>query len=192
MKNVTLFLAALLTTLVMNAQTTYNLDWAVGINGPDASLTIESGDTVEWTWTDALPHSVTSLAGSAEAFDSGIITGLGNVYSYTFTVVGDNDYECVVHSNMFGTITVEPALSIEDKFAVNVNYFPNPVTTSLTVTSLISLDSYQVYDILGKQVQAGKLSAHVVDVDMSQLKTGVYFVKVQSGQLQKTMKVVKK
>lgn len=192
MKNVTLFLAALLTVAVMNAQTTYNLDWAVGINGPDASLTIETGDTVEWTWTDALPHSVTSLAGSAETFDSGIITGLGNVYSYTFTVEGVNDYDCVVHSNMFGTITVEQALSIDDKFAVNVNYFPNPVTNNLTVTSLISLDSYQVYDILGKQVQSGKLNAHVVDVDMSQLKTGVYFVKVQSGELEKTMKVVKK
>jgi Secretion system C-terminal sorting domain/Copper binding proteins, plastocyanin/azurin family len=192
MKNVTLFLVALLVTTIMNAQTTYNLDWAVGINGPDASLTIETGDTVEWTWTDALPHSVTSVAGSAETFDSGIITGLGNVYSYTFTVEGVNDYECVVHSNMFGTITVEQALSIDDKFAVNVNYFPNPVTRNLTVTSLISLDSYQVYDILGKQVQSGSLSAHVVDVDMSQLKTGVYFVKVQSGQLEKTMKVIKK
>jgi plastocyanin len=192
MKNVTLFLTAALVATVMNAQTTYNLDWAVGINGPDASLTIETGDTVEWTWTDALPHSVTSLAGSAESFDSGIITGLGTVYSYTFTVEGVNDYDCVVHSNMFGTITVEQALSIDDKFAVNVNYFPNPVTHSLTVTSLISLDSYQVYDILGKQVQTGTLNAHVVDVDMSQLKTGVYFVKVQSGELEKTMKVVKK
>lgn len=192
MKNVTLFLTAALVATVMNAQTTYNLDWAVGINGPDASLTIETGDTVEWTWTDALPHSVTTLAGSAESFDSGIITGLGTVYSYTFTVEGVNDYDCVVHSNMFGTITVEQALSIDDKFAVNVNYFPNPVTHSLTVTSLISLDSYQVYDILGKQVQTGTLNAHVVDVDMSQLKTGVYFVKVQSGELEKTMKVVKK
>lgn len=192
MKNVTLLLAVVLIATVMNAQTTYNLDWAVGINGPDASLTIETGDTVEWTWTDALPHSVTSLAGSAESFDSGIITGLGTVYSYTFTVEGVNDYDCVVHSNMFGTITVEQALSIDDKFAVNVNYFPNPVTHSLTVTSLISLDSYQVFDILGKQVQTGTLNAHVVDVDMSQLKTGVYFVKVQSGQLEKTMKVVKK
>lgn len=192
MKNVTLFLAAILTATVMNAQTTYHLDWAVGVNGPDASFTIEVGDTMEWTWADALPHSVTNIAGSAETFDSGIITGLGNVFSYTFTVVGVNDYECVVHSNMFGTITVEPALSIDDKFAVNVNYFPNPVTNNLTVTSLMSLDSFQVYDILGKQVQSGKLTSHVVDIDMSNLNTGVYFVKVQSGQLEKTMKVVKK
>lgn len=192
MKNVTLILTALLTATVLSAQTTYNLDWAVGINGPDASVTIEPGDTVEWTWTDALPHSVTSLEGSAESFDSGIFTGLGTTYSYTFTVVGTNDYDCVVHSNMFGTITVDNIASIEDKFAINVNYFPNPVTNKLTVTSLISLETYQVYDILGKQVQSGKVGANVLDVDMSQLKTGVYFVKVQSGQLQKTMKVVKR
>ncbi len=192
MKNVTFILAAMLVTVLTQAQTTYNLDWAVGINGPDASVTTEIGDTVEWTWTDALPHSVRSLSGSAEDFDSGIFTGLGTVYSYTFTVEGANDYDCEVHSSMFGTITVVQPLAIEDKFAVNVKYFPNPVTNNLTVTSLISLDAYQVYDILGKQVQAGSVDSNVADINMANLKTGVYFVKVQSGDLQKSFKVVKR
>ncbi len=193
MKNVTLFLAALLTTGFLAAQTTYNLDWAVGINGEDASVTIEVGDSVEWTWTDNLPHTVTSMAGATETFDSGTITGNGETYTYTFMQEGVNPYDCVIHpATMFGTITVEAALSIEDKFAINVNYYPNPVVDQLTVTSLFPMDGYQVFDILGKQVQQGQMSANVATIDFSQLKSGVYFVKVQSGELQKTVKVMKR
>ena len=148
MKQLTLLLA-LFSSGLMLSQTTYNLDWAVGINGEDASVTIEVGDTVEWTWTDNLPHTVTSLPSATESFDSGTLTGNGTTYAYTFTVEGVNPYDCVIHpATMFGTITVEEALSIEDKFAINVNYYPNPVSDKLTVTSLFSLDSYQVFDIL--------------------------------------------
>lgn len=193
MKHVTLFLAALLTTGFMAAQVTYNLDWAVGINGEDASVTIEVGDSVEWTWTDNLPHTVTSLAGATEAFDSGTITGNGETYTYTFTMEGVNPYDCVIHpATMFGTITVEAALSVEDKFAINVNAYPNPVLDKLTVTSLFSLDSYTVFDILGKQVQSGQINANIASVDFSKLTSGMYFVNVQSGELQKTIKVMKR
>jgi len=192
MRKVTLILTAMLTTMFMSAQTTYNLNWAVGINGEAASVTIEVGDTVEWTWTDNLPHTVTSLAGATETFDSGVITGNGMTYSYTFTMEGVNDYECTVHpATMFGTITVNPELGLDDKFAINVNFYPNPVSDKLTVTSLMPLTSYAVYDILGKQVMTAQVEANVVDVNMSQLTSGIYFVRVQSGDLQKTMKVLK-
>lgn len=193
MKHVTLLVIVLCTTAWMAAQTTYNLDWAVGINGADASVTIEVGDTVEWTWTDNLPHTVTSMAGATESFDSGTITGNGSTYSYTFTMEGSNPYDCVIHpATMFGTITVEPALGIEDKFAINVNFYPNPVQEKLMVTSLYSLDAYQVFDVLGRQVQAGQLDANVVDINMSELTSGMYFVQVQSGELQKTMRIIKR
>ncbi len=51
MKNNILFIA-IMATVTLSAQTTFDLDWAIGINGEDASLTIETGDTVRWTWTD--------------------------------------------------------------------------------------------------------------------------------------------
>ena len=192
MKKITLLLSALLITLFTSAQTTFNLDWAVGINGPDASVTIEPGDTVQWTWTDNLPHTVTSLSSAEEDFDSGTITGNGEQFSYTFTVPGVNDYRCEVHpGTMFGTITVEAIASIEDKFAMNVSYFPNPVSNNLTVTSLFVLDAYEVVDVLGKKVASRALEGNIADIDMSQLNSGVYFVTVSSNNLQKTFKVVK-
>ena len=73
MKKITLLIMALVVSIA-SAQTTFDLDWAIGINGAAASVTIEPGDTVRWTWTDSAPHTVTNLTGSQEMFDSGILT----------------------------------------------------------------------------------------------------------------------
>ena len=91
----------------INAQQTYQLDWGFNINGANASLTIEQGDTVEWTWIDTGQHNVVNTANAVETFDSGLLQGVGATFSHTFTEIGVNDYECSPHNNnMFGTITV--------------------------------------------------------------------------------------
>lgn len=193
MKRITLLAIAFVMALSMQAQTTFDLDWAIGINGGAASLTIETGDTVRWTWTDSAPHTVTSLASATETFDSGTLTGNGQQFSYTFLLEGVNDYRCEIHpGTMFGTITVEPILAVEDKFTQNINWFPNPVTDALTVTSLFKIDAYQIYDILGNRVSAGSDSTNVLNVNTSDLQSGMYFVTLVSGDLQTTIKILKK
>lgn len=108
MRKTTYLLIALLISSFswqINAQTTYNLDWYTDISSEDASLIIDAGDTVIWTFTDGAPHSVTSDTGSNETFDSGTLDA-GSTYQYTFTEAGVNDYHCEVHPSMVGTITV--------------------------------------------------------------------------------------
>jgi plastocyanin len=182
-----------LTSLFITAQTTFDLDWEQGVNGPDASFTIETGDTMRWTWVNANPHSVTSLAGSAETFDSGIITGQGTQFSYTFLVEGTNNYHCVVHpGSMFGTITVEESLSIEDKFTKNLSFYPNPVEDNLTITSLHPFDSYEIYDLNGKRVLKGDGDGVFTQLNLSFLNSGIYLALIKSGELQSTFKLIKK
>ncbi len=176
------------------SQTTFNLDWAIGINGTAASVTINTGDTVLWTLTDANSHTVTSIPGnSVETFDSGTLSGAGTQYSYTFTQVGINDYQCNFHpGTMFGKITVENGLSVDDKFIKNLSYYPNPVVNDLTVTSLFQIDTYQVYNVLGSLVKQGKGTGAITQIDMSSLNSGLYFMKVTSNNLQTTLKIAKK
>jgi surface protein len=93
-------------------QTTYQLEWGFNINGVDASLTIEPGDTVEWIWIDTGQHNVVNTANAVETFDSGLLQGVGTIFSHTFTEIGVNDYHCTPHNdNMFGTITVTTPVS---------------------------------------------------------------------------------
>ena len=70
--------------------------------------TVAVNGTVTWTWatSEALPHSVEST-GSPSFTSSGILTGSGNSYSFTFTAPGTYQYDCVVHGQMMtGTIVV--------------------------------------------------------------------------------------
>ena len=193
MKKITLLFFALATVVTAQAQTTFDLDWEQGVNGATASFTIQVGDAIRWTWANTVPHSVTSKAGSSETFDSGILTGMGTEFTYTFTQSGVNDYDCVVHAtNMFGTITVEPELSVQDKFQNNIQLYPNPVDDEMTIASLYQFDSYEIYDITGKRLGEGVGEGTFTQLNVSYLPTGTYFMRVVAGDLQATVKLLKK
>src|SRR5262249_28610073 len=67
--------------------------------------TIEVGDSVTWSWTGSLPHSVQSI-GPRTFSSSDIKTGSGT-YAVTFTNPGTYQYDCAVHGkSMTGTVVV--------------------------------------------------------------------------------------
>lgn len=73
-----------------------------------ASLTINSGDTVEWTNVDTVTHTVTSGSpanGPSGVFDSSLIMG-GASFENTFDEAGSYDYFCMIHPWMVGNIQV--------------------------------------------------------------------------------------
>ena len=76
-------------------------------------VTIHVGDTVHWVW-DTDNHSTTSVAGSAESWDSGVHNS-GFTFDHTFRQAGSFVYYCTIHgadngngtaSGMAGTIKV--------------------------------------------------------------------------------------
>jgi len=73
--------------------------------------TVAVNETVTWTWAAGadLPHSVES-EGSPSFTSSGILSGAGNTYQFTFTAPGTYQYDCAVHGPlMTGRIVVLPA-----------------------------------------------------------------------------------
>src|SRR5690606_23957882 len=174
----------------------YNIDWEMGVTGDDASDTIETGDTGIWTWTQNETHSVVSDDPNAPD-DSGseVLTGEGQTYEYTFTEAAIFDYNCGVHTaTMIGTITVKETMSVADKFIQNINYYPNPVQDNLTITSLVPVQSFRVFNTSGKQlIQSNANGQTRLDLALNQYQKGLYFVEVISTTQQKTtLKVIKK
>jgi prepilin-type N-terminal cleavage/methylation domain-containing protein len=96
-----LFLLAGFTTAgPASAQTTVELNvfnFGFGTGSPPVSFdpTIHPGDTIHWTWSTDF-HSVTTVSGSADPFDSGI-HNTGFTFSHTFNTVGSFAYYCSVH-----------------------------------------------------------------------------------------------
>lgn len=65
------------------------------------------GAAIAWTVTQASPHTVTADDGS---FDSGILD-VGGRFEHTFLEPGTFGYVCRLHSQMQGTVVVDPSLS---------------------------------------------------------------------------------
>ncbi len=70
-----------------------------------ASITINVGDRVTWTNTDAVGHTATATSG---AFDTGNIAQ-GESATVRFTQPGTYRYVCTPHPSMTGTIRVRSA-----------------------------------------------------------------------------------
>jgi len=89
----------------LSAQTTHSLSW--GSSSKNQQITIEGGDTVEWTWTGGNHNLITSSG--IETLNSGYSSTTGFTYSYTFNQIGETNYVCTPHSaSMYGKITVTP------------------------------------------------------------------------------------
>lgn len=88
--------------------------WSVSMYGDDmtleyefipANLTINVGDTVNWTAAVGT-HTTTSLPNQAEWWESGALTP-GNSFAHTFTVAGTYNYTSLIDPQMYGTVVVQ-------------------------------------------------------------------------------------
>jgi plastocyanin len=73
-----------------------------------ASVSINAGDTIEWTNSDTAAHTVTGglpADGPSGVFDSSLVLG-GAQYAFTFEEAGNYDYFCMVHPWMVGDVQV--------------------------------------------------------------------------------------
>lgn len=205
MKTKLLFIL-LLAVANLHAQTeTINITWHFGSNPIDATegqpnypnRTIEVGDTVIWNWTATTTHTVTRLGGtSSDTFDSGSISGVGATFSKTFTSVGTNDYQCNPHpGNMNGTITVVPdgSLGVDDFSLNKFKISPNPVTSDFNVELPNAIESaiVEVHDVLGKRLFSSQVTSLSPNVDVTNLNSGIYLVRVSSGDVSQTKRIIK-
>lgn len=195
MKAKLLLLVSAFVALTLNAQTEHFITWQMGVNGSAASLEIQVGDTVTWTWADAVPHTVTSLPGAAESFSSGFLTGIGQSYSKTFTVEGVNDYQCDVHpGTMFGTITVS-TLSTDDYSKLNFTIYPNPGIDRFILELPASYPglTMEVFDVLGKKIVHKNLDEFTSNpvINVTDWNKGVYLIKLSSENTVQTKKFIK-
>ena len=69
-------------------------------------LTIRPGTAITWTNRDSAPHDATDRS---DAWETGFLSQ-GESRSITFESPGAYEYECTIHPNMKGTLSVEAAL----------------------------------------------------------------------------------
>ncbi|MEM9680144.1 MAG: T9SS type A sorting domain-containing protein [Bacteroidota bacterium] len=71
-------------------------------------------------------------------------------------------------------------LSVEDKKLINdeVTLFPNPTRDFIHINSTVKVNSYTLYDLLGKQISDLTSITEDQKIDLSDLSDGVYMLKL--------------
>ncbi len=74
----------------------------------------------------------------------------------------------------YGPISVEPGEKDQ-----SLSLFPNPATTTITVTNVEQLDDYIIYNSKGELVKSGKMENGNISID--DLSQGMYFISVSGS-----------
>ena len=111
------------------------------------------------------------------------------------TTLGAIDFFSIDANNNFwldDVLFTGGTLGIEDNFtANNFSVSPNPVKDVLNIRSTNTVDMIQVYDLLGKLVLETTPEIISPSLNMSELSSGIYLVKVTIGDVSKTVKIIK-
>ncbi len=132
------------------------------------------------TWT----QFTITLSGIGTDVDSRI------AFRYSVTDAGPSG----TNSNIIGIdrVVVDEALSIADSNINGFNYFYTPATKNLTLTANDALSSINIFNVLGQEVVAQKLSATNEVINLSSLKNGVYIANVSANGQTTTFKLIKR
>jgi plastocyanin len=159
-------------------------------SGPTAAfspkaVTINVGDTVNWVWKSD-SHTVTSVTGSKEAFDSpggNNVQNSGFTFEHTFSQVGTIVYYCKVHGtdlgngmaiNMFGTVTVMPATTSATLQSISVTP-ANPAVNADSMETFTATGTFSdnTMQNITSQVTWSSTNTGVATIDKNGVATGV-------------------
>ena len=90
------------------------------------------------------------------------------------------------------TWTCFSALAVDDFTLENIKIYPNPASgNTLTIDTLEEV-TISVFDILGKQVLKAQVSRGDNQIDISDLNSGIYMIRLQTENGSATKKLIKK
>ena len=82
-------------------------------------------------------------------------------------------------------------LSSEQNSYVKTRVFPNPVKDVLNINSTQQLLSYDIFDILGKNLMTKSVYSNYVEIDLSNLPSGIYILRYLTEDKQVVKKIFK-
>lgn len=173
--------------------------WYSVVVPASGSITIETNPNPTSSITDTglavYSGSCTSLT-LVECDDDDSATGNFSLVALTGRTPGEVLYVNVWEfgGDVAGTFQVsafDSSLGNESFDSSSFRFYPNPVNDVLNLSYSQNINKVQVINILGQEVKTVTMDANQAQVDMSNLPSGTYLVKVTSDNQVKTVKVIK-
>lgn len=114
---------------------------------------------------------------------------VGNTFSNTANIYFDYNFPIVTNT---ATTTIAALNNPSFEFATYFSLYPNPATHELNINlkSAIEINSIQIYNTIGQLVSVQ--TGNTLKVDVSHLKTGNYFIKINTNEGFSTSQFIKK
>ena len=90
------------------------------------------------------------------------------------------------------TAKLNGSLATPDFVLPNFTYYPNPVQHTLSIRNTSNIDEVEIISVSGKSVLTKKINTDHSEIDLSNVASGFYFLKVRAEGKVKTIKIVKK
>ena len=131
--------------------------------------------------------------------DTQIENATAQSYKYSkdgiyFVEVG-NEHNCFSKSDTI-VIRTDSTNIVNLLNEASLRIYPNPVTDKLFISCDLAVTNIEIYDIIGKKAEGGKLPSFGgvgggFSIDISHLSNGMYYLKIQTEQGTITRKIVK-
>ena len=147
-----------------------NVDISAGISLATIEIKVDG--------VDVLP------AGTAFTDGAGTVpTGLGGINIYSISANNEVYFDDYVYS--------DSNVGTQDFAATGFQAYPNPVNNVLNLQANEAISNVAIFNVLGQEVYRADINAMTSQVDMSQMASGAYFVKVNINGTEGTVKVIK-
>lgn len=170
--------------------TKFDVSSLVPLNASHNYVTRINGNKVEFIFENInLPFDDATNDGYV-AFKIKTLPSLvvGNTFSNTANIYFDYNFPIITNT---ATTTIAALNNPSFEFATYFSLYPNPATSELNINlkSAIEIISIQIYNTIGQLVSVQ--TGNALKVDVSNLKTGNYFIKVNTNEGFSTSQFIK-
>jgi|GEM_PF-2581945 len=159
-------------TSIISASVNDTTQGAIAVFG---DIAVEDGTSITFTITPKIGYVIDSVLVDGE--------NVGTEPTYTFTnVLANHTIQAVFKQGELGT---------DDNAILPVTAYPNPVNTILNLSTELNISSVEVYSMYGQKIMSQGYDANQIALNMSQLSSGTYLVRVMSNDKVKTIKIIK-
>lgn len=114
---------------------------------------------------------------------------VGDTFDNTAEIFFDFNFPIITNTE---TVTVMSTASIDTATDLSINFYPNPVREFVNISAATILESVSVMDINGRLLSQTAFTGNRTSqqLNIENLKTGIYFLIIRSDKGQKTEKII--
>jgi Zn-dependent metalloprotease len=177
-------------TLTTTGKNTVALNWHIP-TGTGYKLMASSSGTNSLYRNNAGATYPIAVGSVASITGNDVMSTAPAYYYWFYNWIYAADVPCASSATIV-TATINNCSGINNVSAGSLEIYPNPAHDNLIITAQQNISAIRVIDMLGKTIISRDAeNEKSVTLDVSALPAGVYFVKVNAGDVQKLIRVIK-